>query len=72
MAEKDNKPWYLSKTVIAGIVTMIIGVAGTFGLGAAIEGEKDQIVDVVIQIATALAGLVAVYGRLTAKKKITK
>ncbi len=72
MAAKENKPWYLSKTVLAGIVTMVIGIAGAFGFGAALEGEKDMLIDTVLQITTAVAGIVAVYGRLTAEKELTK
>lgn len=70
MAEKDQKPWYLSKTVIAGIITAVIGITSAFGVG--IEAEKDAIIDFVLQLATAIAGVVAIYGRMTATKKITK
>lgn len=68
---EETKPWYLSKTVIASVLVVIFGILGAFGLSsAALEGEKDSIVEVVLQLAGAIAGGVAIYGRLTAKARI--
>jgi hypothetical protein len=70
MAEKENKPWYLSRGVVGGLVAVMIGVAGTlFGI-AGLEAEKEQIIDMVLQISTIIAGAVAMWGRLRAKKDI--
>jgi hypothetical protein len=71
MAEQESKPWYLSCGVIGGLVTMAIGLAGAFGIGAQLEGERDAITNTIIQVATAVAGAVAVWGRVKAKKTLT-
>lgn len=72
MAEQESKPWYLSRGVIGGLVAMVIGIVGAFGFGAGLVGEQAAIVDTVLQIATAGAGALAVWGRIRAKKKIVK
>ena len=69
MAEKDQKPFYLSKTVIAGMVAIAIGIASAFGIGG-LEAETEITTELILQLTTAVAGLVAIYGRLTAKKKL--
>jgi len=71
MAEKEQKPWYLSKTVIASIITVVIGVVGAFGYDE-LASEKESLTEVVLSLATAIAGAVAIYGRLTATKQIRK
>ena len=64
---RGNKPWFLSKTVIAGAGTMVIAVipifAPQFGL------TKDQILNLVSAVAT-VTGATTIYGRITAKDKI--
>lgn len=63
-----SKPWYLSKTVLASLV--VIGAAG-MGLDVSrleagdIAGQLDSII-------TAVAAIVAIYGRVTARKQLTK
>lgn len=62
----DKKPWYLSKTVIASVV--VIAAAG-----ANIDVDRVTAGDIASQldaIITAVAGIVAIYGRVTAKKAI--
>lgn len=64
-----TKPWYLSKTVWASIVTIALSVAGMFGLPT---GNVDQgsLADIILQLVTALSGAFAIFGRLTASTKI--
>lgn len=67
----DSKPWYESKTVWGAV----IGMAGAFcprviaALGGT-DAAANQIVTVASAIATAIGGLVAIYGRLKANKAI--
>ena len=70
MAEKEEKPWYLSKTVLASIITVVIGIAGAFGIDG-LDVEKDQLAEIALSAATAIAGAIAIYGRVKAKQKIT-
>jgi hypothetical protein len=65
----EMKPWYLSRTIWASLVTVALALAGLVGIpvrgidgGALAEG--------LVQAATALAGVVAVIGRLSARERI--
>lgn len=64
-----TKPWYLSKTVWASLVTIAVSVAAMLGLPT---GNIDQgsLADIILQIVTAFSGAFAIFGRLTASKKI--
>ena len=63
------KPWYLSRTIWASIVAVLSGGAGF--LGIPIGGADDTaLTDAVLQLVTAVAGLVAIFGRLGAKDRI--
>lgn len=65
----DHKAWYLSRTVWASLVTILLSVAGLVGVGIdAINPEG--LTDALLQLATAVAGIVAVAGRLAATRKI--
>ncbi len=65
----DIKPWYLSRTIWASAVTVLMAVAGYFNLPA---GQLDQgmLTDVLVQLVTAVAGLTAISGRLLARDRI--
>ncbi len=65
----DSKAWYLSKTMWAGIVAMFIGIAKMSGVEFG-DGSEEQMTDSILAIATGIAGVVAIWGRLTAKKEI--
>lgn len=66
----EDKPWYLSRTVWAGLVALSLSLAGAFGL---ISDTVDQgaLVDLLLQLATAIAGLIAVFGRIGATSRIS-
>jgi uncharacterized membrane protein len=66
----DNvKPWWQSRAVIGGLVAFAAGVAGIFGIGVP-ESVQGSITDNVSAIVAAVAGLVAVYGRIKAQSRI--
>jgi hypothetical protein len=64
-----TKPWYLSKTVWASLVTIGLSVAGMVGLPT---GSIDQgsLADTLLQLVTALSGAFAIFGRFAASKKL--
>ncbi|MDT6940393.1 hypothetical protein RI570_09560 [Brucella pseudogrignonensis] len=66
----DDKAWYLSRTVWAGLVALFLSLAGVFGL---VSETVDQgaLTDVLLQLATAIAGLVAIFGRIGATSRIS-
>ncbi|NKB82951.1 hypothetical protein [Brucella grignonensis] len=66
----EDKPWYLSRTVWAGLVALFLSLAGAFGL---ISDTIDQgaLTDILLQLATGIAGLIAVFGRIGATSRIS-
>lgn len=68
MAEIETKPWWASKTVIAGVVMIIVAIASGFGID--LEAEKQNIGELIVPILTGVGGFVTIYGRVTAKKSI--
>lgn len=63
------KPWYLSRTIWASIVTILTGAAGLTGLP--LDGlDGSALTDTLLQAVSAISGLIAVFGRLSAKERI--
>lgn len=71
MENSSVKPWWQSKTMVAGIVTLVIGILGSTGL-ADLEGQQGVIIEKIMEIVTAVGSLVILYGRITAKTEIGK
>ena len=65
----DEKKWWQSKTMWAGIVALIVGILSTAG-AVDLSGEADVIVEKIMDIVTGIAGFIAIYCRVTAKSKI--
>jgi hypothetical protein len=65
----DTKPWYLSRTIWAAIVTIVTAMLGLFGVP--LEGfDEAGFVDALLQAVAAVAGVVALMGRLYAQSRI--
>lgn len=67
----ENKQWYLSRTVWAGLVTLVLSVAGIFGMGSDLV-DQNALVEILLQLATAIAGAFTIFGRLAATSRISK
>ena len=65
----DLKGWYQSRTVWGAIVAVFASCAHLAGFDIGTEDQR-QIVDAVITIAAAGGGLVAIYGRIFASKRL--
>ena len=64
-----QKKWWESKAVVGGLITVGAAVAGGFGI--VIDADtQDQIAECVVVAATAIGGLLAIYGRVKADSKI--
>lgn len=64
-----SKPWYLSRTIWASIITVLTGAAGVTGLP--LDGLDDSaLTDTLLQAVSAISGLIAIFGRLSAKHRI--
>lgn len=66
---KTSKPWYLSKTIWASLVTIGTAAAGLIGLP--VSGiDNSALTETLIQAITAISGLIAIFGRMSASEKI--
>lgn len=66
---EDQKPWYMSKTIMASIVTVIALIAGGFNLtiDAQTQNEVVELVSVAVGV---IGSTVAIWGRVRAIKTI--
>ena len=63
------KPWYLSRTIWASLITIVSAVASLTGLP--MDGvDSGALTDTLLQAVTALSGLVAILGRIGARDRI--
>lgn len=71
MADKENKSWYRSKGAMGSLVTIVVSMAGFFGI-VGLAGETEAITDNLILLITGVSGFVGLIGRLVATAKLTK
>lgn len=64
-----SKPWYLSRTIWASLITILSSFAGIAGLPIP-DADAAATTDLILQAVTAVAGLVAIFGRLSATDRI--
>lgn len=65
----DSKPWYLSRTIWASLITIVTAAAGIVGMPVA-GIDNQALTDALLQAITAISGLVAIFGRLGAASRI--
>ena len=65
----QTKPWYLSRTIWAALVTIAAGGLGLVGLPID-DLDQNALVEAALQAVTAIAGVVALVGRLDARDRI--
>lgn len=69
MSTATTKKWYESKTIWGGIIALLGAAAGAFGYAVDADTQA-SIVDLVTVAGTALGGLLAIFGRVKASKKV--
>jgi hypothetical protein len=65
----ELKDWYRSKTVWGALVAVLASCAHLAGFDIGTD-EQQQIIDALTTIAAAAGGLVAIYGRISARQKL--
>lgn len=65
----EEKPWYLSKTIWGAMVSVAATLAGMLGLPVDVGGQA-ALTDAVLQVISAVAGIVAILGRVSATSRI--
>lgn len=68
--EPETKPWWASKGVWGGVVAAAAGLAGLWGVTVG-PAEVEQIVTLFTAVTSAVAGLVAVWGRIRASRRLS-
>ncbi|KQV63837.1 hypothetical protein [Rhizobium sp. Root1220] len=63
------KYWYSSKTIWGALISVAASLLHIRGIDIA-ASDQNQIADAIVNIVGTLGGLLAVYGRLTAKSAI--
>lgn len=64
------KPWYMSRTIWASIVT--VASAGAAALGIPVDpADTASLTDTILQTVAAISGLVAIFGRLAARTRLS-
>ncbi|WP_157015091.1 hypothetical protein [Mesorhizobium xinjiangense] len=65
----SSKSWHHSRTIWAALVTILTSIAGLVGLPV---GTLDQasLVDTILQAVTAISGIIAILGRVSASQRI--
>jgi uncharacterized membrane protein len=62
----DNKKWYLSKTIWAGILTALVGAAQTIGMQFGFDLMSNPIASTVLSV----LGILGIYGRVSSTTNI--
>eukprot|EP01132_Coremiostelium_polycephalum_P012373 gene12373-15118_t len=66
----NEKQWYLSKTIWAAIATIVLSCSSFFNVSLDHDLEA-RLADTIIQFLTALSGIAALFGRLSATALIS-
>ena len=75
IANVENKPWYLSKTIWGAVIGVAAGGLALAGHGLSSDAQTwlaDEVVQVIEAGATVVGGLLAIYGRVRAETRIGK
>jgi hypothetical protein len=65
----DIKPWWQSKTLWGAIVTLGSAALGLAGLDV-LDTDREALIELLTSLGAAIGGLIAVFGRITAKNRI--
>ena len=66
----NEKPWWESRTIWASVIAVAAVIAGYFRFEI-VEADQAALVDAITSIVGAVAGVIAIYTRATAKASLT-
>jgi hypothetical protein len=66
---EEMKQWYLSKTVWGALIAILASLLPAMGAELGADAQS-QLADNLVSLAGAIGGLIAIYGRLTAEKRV--
>ena len=69
----DTQPWYLSRGVWGALVSVLATLSAALSHNKVqiLPADQDQIVTLILTLAGAIGGAIALYGRLRATKQIS-
>jgi hypothetical protein len=67
----NEKPWYLSKTIWASVATVVLSCSSFFNVSLD-QDIQVHLADTIMQFLTALSGIIAFFGRLSATTLISR
>lgn len=65
----DIKPWYQSKAIWGALIAVGSSVVNASGVDLGVD-DQGQLADAAVTLAGTIGGLVALYGRVSAKNRI--
>ena len=65
----DIKPWWQSKTLWGALVTIGSAALGLAGLELG-DSDKETLIELLTSLGAAIGGVIAIFGRVTAKSRI--
>jgi hypothetical protein len=66
---EETKQWYRSKTVWGALIAILAALLPSMGMELD-DSAQGQLADNLVSLAGAIGGLVAIYGRLTAERRL--
>lgn len=66
---QDTKPWYSSRTILGSLIAVAAALAGVVGISID-QDTQSMMVDAILQIVTVGGSILAIFGRLSADKRI--
>jgi hypothetical protein len=65
----DGKAWYRSRTVWGALVAILASLANAAGVEVT-AGDEGELADLLVAAVGTLGGLVALYGRISARRRV--
>ena len=66
----DVKAWYRSRTVWGALIAILASLANAAGVEIT-TGDEGELADLVIAAVGTIGGLIALYGRIFARRRVT-
>ncbi|MDX3973021.1 hypothetical protein [Shinella sp.] len=66
---EDVKAWYQSRTVWGALIAILASLAHVAGVEVT-AGDEGELADLVVSAAGTIGGLIALYGRISARRQV--
>jgi hypothetical protein len=66
---EDVKAWYQSRTIWGALIAILASLANAAGLEVT-AGDEGELADLVVSAVGTVGGLIALYGRISARRRV--